>query len=432
MTQIRRHLSGLGLILLTALLLRLIWIAYIHPDPTDGRFDDTAWYRGAGHFLARGEGYLNPYAGTPTAAWPPGYPAFLGGVFKLFGEGIPQTTLANVVLALLTVVVVYAIGLMLFDRRTALVGAGAIALWPGQIYFTSLTLSEPLFTFLFTLAVLLMLAVPRVSAWRGGTLIAFGLVTGLAVFTRGQAVLLIPLALVTWRMAGFRWQPAMAWVVLASAIVGVMLTPWAVRNEREIGTPVILSTNFGPNLWIGNHDGATGRMNIPEPEPPQASRVGTTQGSYEVKTSNLALRKGLRYMLTHPMREVELAGVKVRAMYEADSTALDWNAAYLPGFYASQSVEDTLRRLANAYWFAMLIVAGAGLVASRSQLRGTLGLLPMIVLTWTAFHLLFFGDSRFHYPIVFVFALLGARGLVVIFDALRRPQVSVDKRYATA
>ena len=58
-------------------------------------------------------------------------------------------------LALLTVVVVYAIGLMLFDRRTALVAAGAIALWPGQIYFTSLTLSEPLFTFLFTLAVLL-------------------------------------------------------------------------------------------------------------------------------------------------------------------------------------------------------------------------------------------------------------------------------------
>ena len=69
MTKIRRHLSGLGLILLTALLLRLIWIAYIRPDPTDGRFDDTAWYRGAGHFLARGEGYLNPYAGTPTAAW---------------------------------------------------------------------------------------------------------------------------------------------------------------------------------------------------------------------------------------------------------------------------------------------------------------------------------------------------------------------------
>lgn len=432
MTRIRRHIPGLGLILLTAFLLRLAWISYVHPDPTDGRFDDTAWYRGAAHFISRGEGYLNPYAGMPTAAWPPGYPAFLGVVFRLFGEGIRQTACANLVLALLTVVVVYAIGLLLFDRRTALVAAGAIALWPGQIFFTSLTLSEPLFTFLFTLAVLLMLAIPRASGWRGGLVIAFGVVTGLAVFTRGQAVLLLPLAVVCWGLAGYRWRRAVGWAMLAAAVVVIMLVPWAARNQREIGTPVVVATNFGPNLWIGNHAGSTGRMNIPEVEPPQASRAGLTQGEYEVKTSNLALRKGLRYMLTHPTREVELAGIKVRAMYESDSTALDWNAAYHPGFYGSESLEEGLRSLANGFWFAVLILSAAGLVASRARLNGPLGVLPIMVLTWTAFHLLFFGDSRFHYPIVFAFALLGARGLVVVFDALRRPQAILEKRYAPA
>lgn len=432
MTRIRRHLPGLGLILLTAFLLRLLWIAYVQPDPTDGRFDDTAWYRGSAHFFSLGEGYLNPYSGTPTAAWPPGYPAFLGAIFRLFGEGVWQTASANLVLAVATVVVVYGIGLLLFDRRTALVAAGTVALWPGQIFFTSLTLSEPLFTFLFTLAVLLMLAVPRVSSWRGGMIIAFGAVTALAVFTRGQAVLLIPLALAAWGMSGFRWRPALGWVMLASAVVAIMLLPWAARNEREIGSPVAVATNFGPNLWIGNHTGATGRMNIPEVEPPQASRAGLTQGEYEVKTSNLALRKGLRYVFTHPTREVELAGIKVRAMYEADSTALDWNAAYHPDYYASQSLEEGLRSLANGYWFAMLILSAAGLIASRTRLNGPLGVLPILVLTWTAFHLLFFGDSRFHYPIVFAFALLGSRGLLVVFDALRHPQAIARKRYAAA
>ena len=88
--------------------------------------------------------------------------------------------------------------------------------------------------------------------------------------------------------------------------------------------------------------------------------------------------------------------------------------------------------MANQNPFAMLILAGAGLIASRSRLNGPLGVLPILVLTWTAFHLLFFGDSRFHYPIVFAFALMGARGLVVIFDALRRPQTSLDKSYAAA
>lgn len=432
MTRIRRQLSGLGLILLTAFLLRLFWIASIQPDPTDGRFDDTAWYRGSAHFFSQGEGYLNPYSGTPTAAWPPGYPAFLGAIFRIFGEGVWQTASANIALAILTVIVIYGIGLLLFDRRTALVAAGAVALWPGQIFFASLTLSEPLFTFLFSLAVLLMLAVPRVSAWRGGMILAFGAVTGLAVFTRGQAVLLIPLALAAWRMSGFRWRPAVGWAMLASAVVVIMLVPWAARNQREIGSPVVVATNFGPNLWIGNHTGSTGRMNIPEVEPPQASRAGLTQGEYEIKTSNLALRKGLRYIFTHPTREVELAGIKVRAMYEADSTALDWNAAYHSDFYSSQSLEEGLRSLANGYWFAMLILSVAGLIASRSRLNGPLGVLPMLVLSWTAFHLLFFGDSRFHYPIVFAFALMGSRGLVVVFDALRHPQAIARKRYVPA
>jgi 4-amino-4-deoxy-L-arabinose transferase-like glycosyltransferase len=432
MTRIRRQFSGLGLILLSAFLLRLLWISYVRPDPTDGRFDDTAWYRGSAHFFSLGEGYLNPYSGTPTAAWPPGYPAFLGGVFRIFGEGVWQTAGANVVLALLTVVVVYGIGLLLFDRRTALVAAGATALWPGQIFFTSLTLSEPLFTFLFALAVLLMLAVPRVRAWRGGLIIAFGAVTGLAVFTRGQAVLLIPLAFIAWGMAGSQWRPAAGWAILASAVLVIMLVPWVVRNQREIGAPVLVATNFGPNCWIGNHTGSTGRMNIPEVEPPQASRAGLTQGEYEVKTSNLALRACVKYILTHPMREVELTGVKIRAMYEADSTALDWNAAYQRDYYFSQSFEESLRSVTNGYWFAMLILSVAGLIASRTRLGGPIGVLPILVLSWTAFHLLFFGDSRFHYPIVFAFALLGARGLVVIFDALRRPQPSLEKRYAAA
>ena len=80
----------------------------------------------------------------------------------------------------------------------------------------------------------------------------------------------------------------------------------------------------------------------------------------------------------------------------------------------------------------MLILSVAGLIASRSRLNGPLGVLPMLVLSWTAFHLLFFGDSRFHYPIVFAFALMGSRGLVVVFDALRHPQAIARKRYVPA
>lgn len=430
--QIRRHLPALGLVLLITIAVRIAWLIFVHPDPTDGRFDDTAWYRAAAHFLANGDGYVNPFTGTPTAAWPPGYPVALGLLYKVAGEGRAQTYAANVVLAAATVAIVYAIGMKLFDRRTALIAALALAVWPGQVYFASLTLSEPLFTLLLTTGILLIVLVPDAGPWRGTLLLALGVVTAAATLTRGQALLLLPLGLAAWAMAGYRWRPAVGWVMLAAVVTAVVMAPWVVRNERKLGSPVIIATNLGPNLWIGNHDGATGRMRIPEAGPPLPDRAGLTQPEYEVAADRLALRKGLSYMLSHPEAELRLAGAKVRALYESDATALDWNAAYKPGFYGSQSVEDLLRGLANGFWFGALALAGVGVVALRSRPSGMTRLLPLTVLSWTATHLLFFGDPRFHYPIVFAIALLGARGALVLVEALRRPERALGGRYAEA
>ncbi len=430
--RVRRHIPALGLILGSALVVRVLWVALVHPDPAaDGRFDDTVWYYYAAKYFANGDGYVNPFSGTPTAGWPPGYPVFLGTVFAWFGAGIWQAYAANIALAMATAGTVYALGLRLFDQRTALVAAMAIAVWPGQVYFSSLSLSEPLFTLLFLLAVLLIVLAPSAGTLQGLTIMGFGCVLGLAVLTRGQAAILLPIAVVWWIIAGLQWRPAMAWGVLAACIVVVMLAPWVARNEQKLGSPVIIATNLGANLWIGHHDGASGRMAIDAPIP-LPNREGLTQPEYEVAGNDLALRKGLRYMLTHPGHEVTLSITKIRAMYESDATALDWNSGYTRNYYASADVERFLRGLANGFWFAALALSAVGLLAARDRLRGPMLLLPLLVVAWTLTHLLFFGDSRFHYPIVFVFALMGARGLVAVYDALRRPLPHLAAGYAEA
>lgn len=430
-TALRKHVPGLSLALIIALGTRVAWVVFVRPDPTDGRFDDTAWYRGAAHFLSIGDGYVNPYVGTPTAGWPPGYPFFLGAVFRAFGEGAWQTYGANIALAVATVAIVYAIGAFTFGRRAAAVGAIALALWPGQVYFASLTLSEPLFTFLFALAMLMLLMAPRAGRWRGGAVLLFGIALGAATLTRGQALVLLPLAVAYW--AGpLRWRRAACWGMLAALVVALMLAPWVARNEQRLGSPVILATNFGPNLWIGNHDGATGRMNIPEPEPPQPERGDMTQSEFEVAADRLALRKGLSYLARHPEDQFRLVPWKVRAMYESDATALDWNSRYDDAYYRPDGVAGVLRGLANGFWFAALTLAGIGAFASRREARGPAGALFALVLLWTATHLLFFGDARFHYPIVFAVALLGARGLIAVTEAARRRQPTLARGYAEA
>jgi hypothetical protein len=166
---------------------------------------------------------------------------------------------------------------------------------------------------------------------------------------------------------------------------------------------------------------------------PQPEGKGLTQPEIEVEADRIALRKGLSYMLTHPRDEMRLSVIKLRALYESDATALDWNSGYDPGYYGTDSIEDGLRDTANAYWFTALILAAAGLAASLGRWRDGAILLPLLVLSWTATHLLFFGDPRFHYPIVFVFAILVARGALFAFYVVRRPLPSLRKKgYATA
>jgi 4-amino-4-deoxy-L-arabinose transferase-like glycosyltransferase len=287
-----------------------------------------------------------------------------------------------------------------------------------------------LFSLLFSMGVLLALLQPRARAWRGPMLIVLGALVGLAALTRGQGLLLLPIAVLTWRLGGLRWREALTSGAVAGAVTCIVIAPWIFRNERELGSPVIIATNFGPNVWYGNHEGATGRS-VPV-APPQPERGDLTQPEYEVAASNLALREGLEYVVSHPIEEVRLAGTKVRAMYESDAAGLDWNSAYGSAPAFSFEKDRFLRKLANGYWFAALILAGAGLVASRRAMRSEAAVIPLIVGVWTLGHLAFFGDSRFHYPVVFAIALLSAQGALALHAAVWRAESSPRRGYVRA
>lgn len=428
--QVRRHGFALGLVVSVACALRIAWIIAVHPDPTDGRFDDTVWYYGSAHYISIGAGYVNPFSGFATASWPPAYPYFLAIVFKVFGEGIAQAYGANLVLTAGTIVIVYCIGLRLFERRTALIAVAAIAVWPGQIYFASLALSEALFTFVFSLALLLALMIPEARAWRFPLVVLFGLCAGVAVLTRAQALLLLPLGLAAWTLAGMRWRMALAWTVLAAASIGAVLTPWAMRNEKELDSPVLIASNLGTNLLLGHYDGSTGRS-APKTALPLPDRGTLSFPRYEAVASDAGAKKAVKYMFTHPRDELSLSGAKIRALYESDTTALDW----IWGWNCCAREEpriEFLRNLANGFWFVALGFAGIGLALLWREMRGPVAILPLTIGLWTFGHLVFFGDPRYHYPIIFVFALLGARGLVLLYEGARPRRAALRQGYAPA
>ena len=133
--------------------------------------------------------------------------------------------------------------------------------------------------------------------------------------------------------------------------------------------------------------------------------------------NNRLLREGLKFMFTHPGREVELTASKVRGLYEDDEESLRG----IPHRQAGETIPHAGRiaDVANAYYFAVLALAGGGLLVWLRRPRGGLVLPLLAVAVFTLGQLPFFTDPRFHYPMLPAFALLAAAGLVAAASTVR-------------
>jgi 4-amino-4-deoxy-L-arabinose transferase-like glycosyltransferase len=415
--RVPSHLAWAALVLVVALAARSVWVAYAPSDPMDGRiFSDPVFYYYSAAHIADGGGYIQPLTGADTAYWPPGYTFLLTGLFKVFGAHVSIAWGVNIVLGALTCVALYYLGRLVAGWRTGVTAGLLLALFPGHVFFSSLVLSEVTFTFLVVVALLLAaLATRRGDKHARWLLLLLGVTIGAAALVRGQGLFLIPLAALFWWLQS-DWRRALRWTALAAVAAFVVIAPWTVRNYFVMDAFIPIATNVGGNLYVGNFDGATGHM------VPGAGEWARDRYSYlppkeqEVAMNNRLLREGLKFMFTHPGREVELTASKVRGLYEDDEEALRG----IPNRRAGETIPHAGRIVANAYYFAVLALAGGGLLVWLRRPRGGL-LLPLLaVAVFTLGQLPFFNDPRFHYPMLPAFALLAAAGVVGLFGTAKR------------
>jgi len=405
----RRALGG---ILAVALALRVVWVLYSDFSPVYG--DDAGWYEFIGRALSAGRGFVN-LSGEATVFWPPGYPLFLAGIYKLFGgPDVKVALLFNALLSGGTVLLVYAIGRRAFDERTAVLGAALVALFPSLIFLTGITLSETLFTFLMFLGVWLVIEADRRP--NGLLFIPAGLVVGYAALTRGQAALL-PLAFIPfWGVFFHRWRPALLRAVILGSLAALVVLPWAIRNYLESNSFVPISANAGFDFYIGNSEDASGHSR-------QLSPVATAYDNFpeaerEAKLGDDYFRQGREYMQSHPAREVILSVRKVFYLYYNDHEALAWMEGHGESQFMPRPLRIGLGWLSNTYYFASLCLAAVGITGWLSVRNPLRLLLVSLAVYWTLAHMMFFGDARFHAPIMPVFCLWAAVGVWAVLARL--------------
>jgi hypothetical protein len=208
-----------------------------------------------------------------------------------------------------------------------------------------------------------------------------------------------------------------AWVVLASL-------GWAARNYRVLGEPVLFSTNGGYNFWHGNNPYAAGRdINLPPTGEPRLNLLALRD---ERAINREGYRLGLEEIREHPARFLVLIPRRIFFLYYTDTKGV-W-LAFLKAPVEGPTLLERFRhgsRLPEQLAFRPYVVVmalalvGVGLADWR---RPAIQLMGLLILYWTGWVAVTFGQDRYHVPLMPIFCLFageGARRLLHVARARR-------------
>jgi 4-amino-4-deoxy-L-arabinose transferase-like glycosyltransferase len=387
---LRRWALGIATL---ALALRVGWVLAV--DRVGFAFNDALMYHTTAMSLSRGEGYV-PLTGGPTARWPPGYSTLLGGVYRAVGVEPVAGELVNAAIGAATVAALVLVVAAALDRVVAIVAGLGLALLPGPILWTDVLVAETLYTALFVIMIGLVLRSRPTWRWA----LALGAAIGIGALVRGEAFTWALLVVVVWWPLVDR-RRLVSLLAVTVATVAVVIAPWTIRNAVVMDAFVPVATNASQTLWSGHHPGATGGQTYPPAD-------YLEQFPEDVRTRELESSKALRndaieFMLTNPVRELQLIPLKVVHLMRGDSYALDWVNAGLEGQPGPLSPiwVERIGVVADAGWFGLLTLTVVGGVAlGRSFWSRPIGRLAATSFATALFlyGFAYYGNYRYRLP----------------------------------
>lgn len=424
----KRELRWLAVILAIATALRVAWVLYAAREPQE--LHDPFFYMFYAGRIAEGHGY-RLLDGTPTAYYPIGYPATLGGVFALLKHTpLPEnyvmaSAFLNVFLGVATVGLAYAVAQRLFDATVGLVAALILALFPNLVYQTGTPLTETLFNFTVMAALLMLFSMDwpqrRIETWR---LAAFGVLLGYSALVRPISLPFLGILVIVLLAGGYGWRRALQHTGVAAAAMFAVILPWTLRNVIVMDAPVLISTNLGDDLCMGHYPGAPGHFTLPD-VCFSSSYERFKRPEYETRRDNDNRKRALVFARDHPGAEVKLIPKKARWIWDHDHDGLDAVESYGADRFIDAGLHTFLVHVADGYFFVVMAIGGVGLVGLVRpwwEPRRVFFLLALLLFAFVP--LVFFGDARFHVPSVPLISVAAAWAIVIgaRFRSRRRTQ----------
>jgi len=307
---VRKFPLALRLVLLAALALRL---GYAMTRPVDDaaidQLPDQREYLDVAHSLLSGEGFSfvdRRFEQRVYAHRTPGYPLLLAAA----GANVQAARILQACIDTSTVFAVFLLARRWLSYKASVIAAALVAFNPFLIYFSSLVLTETLFTAMLAWGMFL------ITSWGTFPWLAGGIILAASTLVRPGAlplpVILAVLGALATRSTNRRtdrpyhrwWSLPVGTSMLLLTIL--MLLPWAIRNHRVLGQWVWTSTNAGITRYDGFNPDATGAsdQSFVAAMPHLRSMSETERNDYLSREANDFIRQ-------RPLDSIKLAWAKV-------------------------------------------------------------------------------------------------------------------------
>lgn len=371
-------------ILLVAVIVRLLAVFTVFADyyPTDDALD---WHMMAQNLL-NGHGLIIDEKRVAARTPVPGL--YFAAIYSAFGVSVRAVQIANALLGVITVWLVYDLVKRTFGIVSARWSALFVSVYPMLLSYTGQLLSET------PVVVLIILALWCVWVLRDRRTIWFapvGIILGLAVLTRPTA---LPMAVLiaVWTLVGCfanGWLQRISRPLIMFLFLGLTIAPWTLRNYIMLGKFIPFTSDSGLILWLANNPWADGTMmttNIPTLLEIHALPEGESGAAYQ--------KLAVQFIEDNPEQFVRLT--LRRLLYF-------WHL----GYHGEGFAEITFLVI----YLPMLVLALIGArIGWRSNRSATL-LLLVVPVSLTAIHMVFIPAGRYRLPaelIVCIFAGVAA------------------------
>lgn len=436
-------------VMASGLFLRLAYLAEVRHEPDfrlpgiDAKYHDY-WARAlvSGDWTPP-EGKPDPEIQRHPYFRPPGYPFFLALLYRITHGSYLWSRALQMAMGLASAALAFGMGRRWFGLRMGMIWGTLTAFYWAFPYYESQYLEPPL------LVLLGLLAWAAAGFWterfRAGPMLAAGALWGLYALVRPNVLPWIPVfAAWIWWVARRRRQPARtAWSGILALGLGVAcaIAPATWRNYRTTGERVLISTNGGINLLIGNNAQAQGTVqsdiagygffgtsfDYPVLIQALAQKIGAPVS--HAQASRIFARDAWKSIRAEPSRILRLMGLK---------TLLFWGPMEV-GNNKEDDVERAqsrvLRWIPGSFSAVLaLFLVGAGLAAWRGvhRKRGGISAVEngraeelgagflLFIAVFFASYLPFFVAGRYRVPLVPFMLPFGAGLLAAAWDWFRQ------------